>query len=36
MLHRLRNVVSVLVVPRNRVVKAKITSRDEARVVEGL
>jgi hypothetical protein len=30
------DVVSVLVVPTNRVVKAKITSRDEAHMVEGL
>jgi hypothetical protein len=30
------DVVSVLVVPTNRVVKAKITGRDEAQVVEGL
>jgi hypothetical protein len=30
------DVVSVLVVPTNRVVKAKITSRDEAQMVEGL
>ena len=30
------DVVNVLVVPTNRVVKAKITSRDEARMIEGL
>jgi len=30
------DVVNVLVVPTNRVVKAKITSRDEAQMVEGL
>ena len=30
------DVVSVLVVPTNRVVKAKITSRDEAQILEGM
>jgi flagella basal body P-ring formation protein FlgA len=30
------DVVSVLVVPTSRVVKAKITSRDEAQIIEGL